>query len=214
MLAAALFLTLAAAEPGAVRRLPPVDQCAADPEFAQFRDALLAAIARRDTAHVLSAIADDIAVSFGGYEGRAGFVELWGLDRPQDSLLWETLETTLRLGCMVEDGGRISPSFYVQAGEEADLFDTFLAVVPGAPLRASPSTDGEVVARLDWDVLTLVYDEDGSGTGEQEGWYPVRLADGRSGFVEAAHARSLVDYRAFFERVGGRWRMTVFIAGD
>jgi hypothetical protein len=34
------------------------------------------------------------------------------------------------------------------------------------------------------------------------------------GFVALQYIRSPVDYRAYFQKSGGRWRMTLFIAGD
>ena len=48
------------------------------------------------------------------------------------------------------------------------------------------------------------------------GHRPTGLAfdpDGRA-FVSEADARMAVDYRARFEKIGGSWQMTVFIAGD
>jgi hypothetical protein len=42
----------------------------------------------------------------------------------------------------------------------------------------------------------------------------VRLADGRTGFVRHDQVRSVLDYRAVFERREGHWLMTAFVAGD
>jgi hypothetical protein len=42
----------------------------------------------------------------------------------------------------------------------------------------------------------------------------VRLASGVTGFVAAPFVRSPVEHRAIFERVGGRWVMRAFVAGD
>lgn len=205
MLAAAAFALLSLAEP--VDRRPPVDECAADPSFVEFRERLRAATDRRDIDYLLSVIGDDIHASFGGHRGRADFIELWSLDRPGESEVWTALAETLRLGCKVsEDGTYVAPAFFLQTREGDEAYDTYLAVSPGAPLRTAPRRDAAVLASLEWDVLTWL--------NESEGWYEMRLADGRRGFVEAAHVRSLVDYRAFFERIDGRWRMTVFIAGD
>jgi hypothetical protein len=42
----------------------------------------------------------------------------------------------------------------------------------------------------------------------------VTLADGRSGYIHSRFVRSPVDYRAYFARKDGRWRMVMLLAGD
>ena len=114
----AFLLCLLLAVPGAAagqrRQLPPVDQCAADASFAAFRTSLLDAIERRDSAFLLSIVADEITFNFGGGEGREAFRELWTLDRPETSGLWAELGAVLRLGC-ARDGDTIwAPSMFRQ----------------------------------------------------------------------------------------------------
>ncbi|MBX3561885.1 MAG: SH3 domain-containing protein [Sphingomonas sp.] len=202
-----LSLLIAAAAPDpAVIRLSPVDECAADLSFAAFREKLRDAISRRDAGYLLGVTADDATISFGGLEGPAGLAEHWRLDGAGDSELWDVLEATLALGCAVDSRGvRVSPSFFLQAGED-DWFETFLAITPDAPLLSAPRPDAEVIARLDWDVLTWL--------GEDEGMFHMRLADGRTGYVEPAYVRNLIAHRAGFARRDGHWRMVFFVAGD
>jgi hypothetical protein len=45
-------------------------------------------------------------------------------------------------------------------------------------------------------------------------WVRIRLGDGRTGHVWHAYVRSPVDYRALFNLIDGRWRMTAFVSGD
>ena len=211
---AALLLSLllaAAPEDARVHRLPPVDQCAADPSFVAFRNDLLAAIARRDRDFVLAAITDDIEVDFGGGAGRQDFFSTWELYRPATSGLWDELGRALSLGCAHDgrSGNYYAPSMFL-ADEEVfeDPFTAAVAIRPGAELRSGPDAASPVVATLDWDVLTVPeWDPD-------SGWQRVTLADGRSGYLRAEDLRSPIDYRAAFQRIGGRWRMTAFIAGD
>jgi hypothetical protein len=96
------------------------------------------------------------------------------------------------------------------AGEETfeDVFTAAVAIRPGAELRSAPDAAGELVATLDWDVLTVPEWD------WESAWQRVELADGRAGYVRSEDIRSPIDYRAAFQRVGGRWRMTAFIAGD
>lgn len=210
MIAVLLSLLLVAApEVGAeTRRVPPVDQCSADPSFAAFRDDLRQAIARRDRAFILALVTDDIEVDFGGGAGRDTFAQTWSLDRPDISPLWQELGETLSLGCArSSEGDYWSPSFFLDSGEVGDPFETALAIRPGAALHSAPDAASPIVTTLDWDVLTVT-----EWNGEQ-GWQRAALADGRSGYVRSEDLRSVIDYRAGFRRIDGRWRI-VLIAGD
>ena len=200
--------TLSAAQ---VRRSPPVDHCASDRSFADFRRRLITAVDHHSTRFILSIISDDVQSSFGGDPGRADFIAHWQLDRPAQSVLWRELGAALRLGCARVEGGAFwAPSFSAPTdGDDSDeLIPRFIAVVPGAVLRAGASDGARVIAALDWDVMTAL-DNDGHSP-----WIAARLADGRRGFVRRREVRDLADYRAVFEKRGGRWRMTAFIAGD
>lgn len=210
-----VFLLLMLAAPAAtaaqVRRSPPVDRCASDRSFLDFRRRLLTAVDNHSARFILSILSDDVQSSFGGDPGRADFIAHWQLDRPATSRLWRELGTALRLGCVpVADGALWSPSFSAPAGDdgEDELVQRFIAVVPGAVLRAGASDGARVIAALEWDVMTAP-DNDGASP-----WIAARLADGRRGYVRRRDVRDLADYRAVFEKRGGRWRMTAFIAGD
>jgi hypothetical protein len=45
-------------------------------------------------------------------------------------------------------------------------------------------------------------------------WVHVQLGDGRTGYMWHAYVRRPIDYRALFNLIDGRWRMTAFVAGD
>lgn len=201
-----LSLLIAGTSPQA---LPPVDRCASDRSFVEFRERLRAAIAVRDGGHLLSVVADDIRISFGDTGGRDDFIRTWGLERPAESRLWDELGEALRLGCApAEDGSVWAPSLGAQLSEEDDPFSVVVAVQPGAVLRAAPDANSAALAPLAWDVLTV-----GSDDGADE-WLPVTMRDGRSGFVHSSDVRSPLDYRAGFEKRGGSWRLITFVAGD
>jgi hypothetical protein len=203
-----LALLIAAAPAGNRVRLPPVDQCAADPAFRLFRAELDQAIAARDAGRLLALAGRDIEVSFGGERGHDDFRRTWKLDRPETSPLWQELAEVLALGCATDGTIAVAPSHVNQLPSDYDIFDTMIAVRPGATLRARPKEKAKKVATLDWDIVRM-----GSwdGTGD---WIPVTLGNGRSGFVRREHVRSVIDYRATFEKVDGKWLMTTFLAGD
>ena len=199
---------LAAAPPGPAspaRRLPPVDQCSANPSFAAFRRGLDQAIARRDRAALLAALADDVLVDFGGGAGRDAFAKIWFADRPSEDALWAKLERILGLGCAASGDNYLAPSLVAQFDPMLDATEVRIAGA-GTPLLGEPRDSARVLALLDWDILTV-----GSFDGA---WLPVSLADGRNGFVRADQVHSPMDYRLTFERIGGSWRITSFVAGD
>jgi len=211
--ALALFLALFGTQAVEARRLPPVDNCAAEPGFAAFRTQLLRAVARRDPAFIRSIAADDIVWNFGDEPGIVGFYAGWGLGQPATSRIWIELESMFRLGCARDEEGRLwVPALSLAAGEEEDgeeAVEQWLVLGPRVPLRAAPSETSGVVAVLDWEVVTATPDDLGVTD-----WFRVTLDDGRRGFLPGANIRSLAGHRAVFERRGGQWRMTAFVAGD
>ena len=200
-----LLLTLAAAV--LPTQVPPVDQCIADPSFVQFRSDLRRTIARHDTDALLKVVADDVHASLGGHIGKKDFIELWDLKGPRTSKVWKELGDALRLGCTMSNGVATAPSFEDQLGGDRDAFETMIAL-PGARLLRRPNDGASVVANLKWNVLTM---REAWDVGP---WIAVRLDDGRSGFVRRALARSPIDYRAWFRKREGKWRMEGFLAGD
>ena len=201
-----LLFALAAISLGPAR-LPPIDECAASPSFVEFRTSLRRTIARRDSAALLSIVADDIHASLGGHIGKKDFIELWRLKEPRSSKVWMELGSALRLGCSMKASVVTAPSFEDQLSGDRDVFETRIAL-PGAILRKRPSDRGAAIARLNWHLLTV----DGPWNGGS--WVKVKLDDGRRGFVRSALARSPIDYRAWFRKRGGHWQMAGFLAGD
>lgn len=201
-----LLLALAAAALGP-SRLPPVDQCASDRSFVQFRTALRRSIARRDVNALLETLEDDVQASLGGDIGKRDFVKLWKLESPRSSKVWKELGDALSLGCAMNAGVATAPSFEEQLGDGRDAFETRIAL-PGAVLHRGPSQSSAVIARLNWDVLTQRGEWDGGP------WLRVSLDDGRRGHVRKTLTRSPIDYRAWFHKRDGRWRMAGFVAGD
>jgi hypothetical protein len=196
-----LLLALAAS---AAARLPPIDQCRGDPAFDQFRTELGAAVERSDIDAVLGLMADDVRVSFGGRYGKEQFRQYWRTARANSGDLWAELSEALALGCAIKGEARVFPSMFAQT-DDLDGFETWIAR-PGARLRRTRG--GRIAPRLSWHVLAL----DGQWNGDA--WIPVRLEDGRHGFVHRSAVRSPIDYRLIAQRRGGQWRIAAFVAGD
>lgn len=199
-----------------VARLEPVDEAVQDPSFVLFRARLLDAAQARDTAFVLSALAPDAKVSFGGEHGVEGFRMLWlsGL-RPEGEDLWRTLTRAAALGSTYTARTENSPPTvtapYVFGAwpDTVDAFEHMAVLGERVRVRAAPRLDAETLTRLTYSIVPTLYDP-----GLPEDWRRVRLADGRVGYVVASYLRSPIDYRLGFVKEGGRWTIRYFVAGD
>ena len=201
------FFTALALAGAAPDRLPPIDQCQTEPSLVAFREALGDAAKKRDVEALLRLTIDDVQTDFGGGSGKAEFTRHWRLDRPDQSGLWTELAAILGLGCTLDGSTAVIPSLS-EPMDSLDAFETYVAIIPGSPLRREPREDSGAVAKLDWHLLTLK-----SATVDRR-WFHVQLADGRSGYVRADEVRSPIDYRLVAERRGKRWLITAFVAGD
>ena len=215
MRAAAFLLVLLLSGPAWADglKLLPVDQAERDPAFQAFRDALLEAVRQRDLASVVAAADPEIKLSFGGSYGRETFRDwLIADDDGGGGSYWAELEQALALGGVFDGADHFctpyTSCYEPEACPGCDPFETLIAVSDRAPVYDTPIAEGEPVAYLSYDVVTLVDHHD------HYPWFKVQLPDSGTGFVTGPQVRSPVGYRAYFERRDGAWQMTIFIAGD
>ena len=188
-------------------RLPPIDECAADPSFVRFREGLLAAAGKHDVNGLMDALDEGVQIDFGGGQGKQAFRQKWfAVDADKDKI-WSELTDALRLGCAIRDGIAIAPSFAAQLDPDADIYETVLAK-RGAVVRGDDAETGKVLTHLDWDVLTI------SAWSKSGDSVEVKLPDGRTGFVQMKDIRTAADYRLTMVKRHGAWHITAFVAGD
>jgi len=204
---AALVASLAAV-PAFAEKLPLRDECAADASFGAFRASLRGIVKRKDAKALLAITASDIEWSLDAdHPGRPGFIKEWSLDQPGKATIWPEFEAALALGCALDPGKASIPYMYGRLPEARDVFATTMPNRPRVNLRAGPSTDSAVVALLDWDILTIIDDNNTS-------WTHVKTDDGKEGYVRVDFLRTALAYRAVFEKRAGKWTLAVFINGD
>lgn len=204
MLGLAVLAVLA--EPASIpKRLPPVEQCAGEEGFDTFRRQLKDVVARKDERALLAMLAEDIEVNFGGDRGPALFAANWKLDEPGESDVWRELEEALSHGCAHSGDALVAPSFVAQFPDNLDAFETVI-LPPGTVLRSAKAKAASAEI-LDWHLANIVDSADAT-------WVEVKLVDGRQGFVRYDQTVNPLDFRLVFEKRGGRWQVTAFIAGD
>jgi len=222
-LAGIIWLVGAAMALAGPLRAVPVDEGAQDPGFAAYRARLLQAVVARDIPFILSQTSPRVDLSFGGGGGHDDFRARlvvdpdtlsddyrYQADEMRESY-WAALEAVLRMGGRFEAGRAAFWAPYTWTAplpDDYDAFETYFVTGESVALRDRPIRYGRVVARLTHDIVRTV------AGGEGTRYLRVRLADGTTGYVHEDYLRSPIDYRAGFERKGGVWLMTTFIAGD
>jgi hypothetical protein len=186
-------------------RLLPVDEAPTNPGFLAYRAQLRTAVERRDIDALIEAADPGIRLGFDGSGGRDALRKEIS-ERPE---LWDELRVVLA------NGGRFStpasfaaPYVYASWPDPFDSFECAAVTGRNVRLRSAPGFDAAILASVSYAIVRVVDRKDG------EPWSRVRLGNGRAGYMWHAYVRSPVDYRALFNLIDGRWRMTAFVAGD
>ena len=216
LLAIVLLTAQATAVHAQAGKLLPVDEAARDPGFFVFRARLQEAVARHDTAAVLDAVDPNIKIGFGGKDGLAAFREKWKLQDGAESPLWAELGFVLALGGgFRSEGAFAAPYVFSRWPEARDAFEHVAVLGTDVRVRAEPRLDSRILASLSFDLVRLSQTGRSRLTPAQlKEWTAVELQGGRTGYIASRYVRSSVGYRALFNKVNGRWRMTAFVAGD
>ncbi|MFI0400322.1 MAG: SH3 domain-containing protein [Thiolinea sp.] len=192
----------------AATMLQPVDNASKDPSFLAFRSQLLKTIERKDAKAFLAVVNKNIHVSFGMENGIEDFKKMWGLNKPATSQLWAELSKVLKMGGSFSNKTTfVAPYVFSEWPEDKDAFENWVVIAKDVNIRAKPSTNAAVLKKVSYEILPVEFSEN-------EQWVTVKLDNGKQGYIASQYIRSSVDYRAFFEKINGRWQMTVFIAGD
>ena len=195
------------AQPEAIpERLPPVESCSTEAGFDAFRARVKEVVASKDEQALLVMLSEDVEVNFGGDRGPALFAANWKFDEPGESHVWGELEEALSQGCTQSGDYLVAPSFVAQFPEQLDAFETVI-LPPGTELRSGKTKNSEAQGSLDWHLASIIDNAD-------ETWLEVKLIDGRQGFVRYDETVNPLDFRLVFEKRGGKWLITAFVAGD
>jgi hypothetical protein len=100
-------------------------------------------------------------------------------------------------------------SSFPDVGDEDDHFRYGAVVEDDVLLFARPSATASAVAKLSFHVVKQL-DEDAL----PEGWIKVATTDHVEGYIPASLYRNIAEYRAFFTKKSGEWRMSMLAAGD
>lgn len=186
----------------------PVDEATRDASLAAVRDTLLDIARRRDSAALAAHLAPTIKFSFGDSQGGpAGFFAHWKQYQSMDKL-WATLIDVLEHGGrMADPNSFLAPWTFQALPDSLDAFEYLVVRDSNVVMYATASSDS-ALGTLSFDIVHA------NGSPTDSLWRAIRLKDGRSGFVESKSIRSPVDYRIGLRKMGGRWMIDFFVAGD
>lgn len=218
--AVVLLVVAAAGAVGQERFVRPVDGAAKDASFAAFRTKLIAAAERKDANYIIGILDPNVRLSFGGDEGVADFRTMWKIGQ-KDSPFWGEFLAVIKNGGSFSGEGRnklslfTAPYTFSDWPDDIDGFEYQVIFGNRVNLRERPSMNARVIGQLSYNVVKVddaasVMKPDGEGLD----WAKVETLGGKKGFVKAEFVRSHIDYRAGFEKKGGVWKMTFFLAGD
>jgi hypothetical protein len=207
------FLSLPAQE----RYVLPVDEAKKDTSFFAFRTKLVEATKKRDAKFVLSIVDRNIKNGFGGNDGIAEFIKAWKINSPSSEFWSEFLPVITGGGSFIKDGSNklfFAPFTFNSFPENIDAFSHSVIFGTKVSLRSKADANSRAVANLSYNIVEILESVKDSNNSEKVAWYEVKTLGGKRGFVKAEFVRSPIDYRAGFERKNGKWKMTIFVAGD
>lgn len=195
-------------------RLEPRDE--ANASFREFRERLLAALARRDTAFLHGIVSPDIRTSFGANGGINDFKTMWKT-ADSSSAVWDTLDRLLRMGGKhSSDSMFYAPYVYAFWPDSIDAFSYVAVTGINVAVHAERQSQSQVLGTATHSILKVVQwtGVPGDVIPSDTSWVRVELPDRRSGWMTVGDVYSPVSWRAAFARRGDHWVMILFVAGD
>lgn len=200
---------------GANNKLMPVDEGLSDPGFAEFRGKLVRTVEKRDTATLLSVVAENILNTAGEERGKQSFRELWKPENPK-SEVWRQLGDILKLGGRFDSAKTTftAPFVYTELRPTADQTQEIGVILgEGVSLRSAPSAKSRLVEKRSHEIVKLEFGESPwfeDQDGAEYPWFGITLPGGKTAFVSGRFVRCPLDYHAKFEKKGDTWRLTEF----
>lgn len=194
----------------------PADEAPRDAALMRVRAAVLKAIEAKNFAQLQPHVSPRIQLDFGG---GAGIPLMRKRFTAKGSPLWEELRWVLENGGRFQkDGSFAAPYLHTMETGGLDPYEAGGIVADKVVARAAPRADAPEVATLGREVVKVTDwkgdDKSPSPFYKRTDWVKIELSGKREAWIEAKYVRSVADYRAGFEKKGGAWKMTFFLAGD
>lgn len=210
-----LFLTIlfaCFAENPRYPQLQPVDTAEKDSSFSVFRNNLIKACESFDSVFLYQHVAGDVMVHFG--EDGKGLVAFRNKFEPQNikSPVWDILPRLMRKGCVFDSLDKVTsvvcPYIHALFPDSLDPAAHVVLWEDDVPVLKSAEISADTLALLDYAILQI-------RAWEPDGWVAVSLPDGKThGFVKEEYCYDSSEYRVYFEKRKGVWKITALVGGD
>lgn len=211
--------------------LPPINTSGQYQDFQEFIKEFQVKLRAKDVKFLTAHTAKDIKWSFGGENGKNGFLTHWQiLEQPQNSSLWHELATVIHLGCTSSPGqdgkgpSHVCPYVYSEFPDNFDAYENLVITAKNVNIREKPLQTSTIRATVSYEIVKEKSPDDSckrQNSVKTErcqnscDWSLIELYSSKiQGYVCKRYLRSPIDYRAIFERINDRWLLTVFVSGD
>jgi hypothetical protein len=180
-------------------RLVPMYEWDQDKTLSAFRGQMMDLIRDRNEKRLFDHVDADVRISFGPGSGIGAFKQAWS-STPH----WEELFAIFYIGGGVfrDKDHFVAPSMHANWPAKLDPNSFGVVMSRATPLRETSDRKSKPIATLSFDVVKLL--------GERG---HVRLADGRSGWIDPRVVMSPSGYRVELVRKWGTWKIAALVAG-
>ena len=179
-------------------KLIPLYEWDKDKTLTAFRSQMLELIRARDEKRLFDHVDPNVRISFGPGAGIEAFKQAW-YKQPH----WDELFTIFFIGGgVLRDNDHFwAPSIHANWPEKLDPFSFDVVLSRNTPLREGQDPKSRAIATLSFDIVKPL--------GEKG---HVRIADGRTGWVDPKLLWSPAGYRVELVRKWGTWKIEALIS--
>ncbi|OHD55579.1 MAG: hypothetical protein A2Y33_00935 [Spirochaetes bacterium GWF1_51_8] len=203
----------------------PKDESSKVPALKKTVDQMKSAVKKKDVSSLKKLCSANLKWSFGDDSGIDGFLDTYKLlDNPESAGFWKTMDLLLSGGGKLDSGKKTYTVPYWAAvpmipkdlGQSDDNYSMFyIAAGKDIAVYQEPSLKSTVIAKLSFESVYVQEWTDNNPDADQGAgiWKKVRLSGGHDGYLLGHYLYGPFEYKAVFEKVGGVWMMTAFVAG-
>ncbi|MCV2890059.1 SH3 domain-containing protein [Ruegeria aquimaris] len=189
---------------------PPQDEAARDPSLVAFRDALRAAVARREIEALTAAACPDLMLSDNGPGGPEELRQFLNDPNADVEARWQVLAETLDAPGYFDDDGEFWMPYHwrIHLPARIDAALSYFTNGENVNLRAAPDREAPVVARVSFEVVLT------EAADAYRDYQAVILTDGTQGYLHRDFLVQMSGYRAAFAvSPEGAWQLCTFTTG-